>query len=223
MLLSQKNCRTPLFYLLLKIHKKNNPGRPIVSACDSPTEKISMYVDSYLQPLAVKIDSYFKDTTDFLHKLTEMGQLHKDSTLVTIDVVSLYTNIPLKDGIRATKQALDTKQTQELKTWVLLRLLHLILSKTAFKFNDKLYEQISGMTMGTKCTPSYAILFMDRLERDFLSTRHLVLLVWWRYIDDIFMVWQHSAEELYSFLDALNAFHETIKFTADISKTYVNF
>ena len=29
-----------------------------LSACDSPTEKISMYVDSYLQPLAVKIDSY---------------------------------------------------------------------------------------------------------------------------------------------------------------------
>ena len=73
--------------------------------------------------------------------------------------------------------------------------------------------------MGTKC----AILFMDRLERDFLSTRHLVPLVWWRYIDDIFMVWQRSAEELYSFLDALNAFHETIKFMADISKTSVNF
>ena len=34
-----RNCRTPLFYLLPKIHKKNNPGRPIVSACDSPTEK----------------------------------------------------------------------------------------------------------------------------------------------------------------------------------------
>ena len=107
--LSQETAELHYLFLLPKIHKKNNPGRPIVSACDSPTEKKSIYVDSYLQPLAVKIDSYIKDTTDFLHKLTEMGQLHKDSTLLTIDVVSLYTNIPLKDGIRATKQALDTR------------------------------------------------------------------------------------------------------------------
>jgi hypothetical protein len=28
------------FYLLPKIHKKNNPGRPIVSANGHPTEKI---------------------------------------------------------------------------------------------------------------------------------------------------------------------------------------
>ena len=28
------------FYMLRKIHKENNPGRPIVSANDHPTEKI---------------------------------------------------------------------------------------------------------------------------------------------------------------------------------------
>ena len=154
------------------------------------------------------------------HKL---GQLHKDSLLVTIDVVSLYTNIPHKDGIRATKYALEKRQSKEPKTWVLLRLLHFILTKTAFKFNDKFYEQISGTTMGTKCAPSYSILFMDKLERDFLSTSRLIPLVWWRFIDDIFMIWQHSHEELCSFLDALNSFHETIKFTAEISDISVNF
>ena len=55
-----RNCRTPLFYLLPKIHKKNNLGRQIVSACDSHTEKISMYLDTFLQPLAQKTDSYIK-------------------------------------------------------------------------------------------------------------------------------------------------------------------
>ena len=73
------------------------------------------------------------------------------------------------------------------------------------------------------CAPSYTILFMDKLERDFLSTCRLIPLIWWRYIDDIFMIWQHSREELCSFLEALNSFHETIKFTADISETSVNF
>jgi hypothetical protein len=33
------------FYLLPKIHKENNPGRPIVSANGHPTEKISEFID----------------------------------------------------------------------------------------------------------------------------------------------------------------------------------
>ena len=37
------------------------------------------------------------------------------------------------------------------------------------------------------------------------------------------MIWQHSREELCSFLDALNSFHEMIKFTADISETTVSY
>ena len=131
----------------------------------------------FVLPLTLNVWSYIRDTTDFLLKLKELGQLHKDSLLVTIDVVSLYTNIPHKDGIRATKYALEKRQSKEPKTWVLLRLLHFILTKTAFKFNDRFYEQISGTTMGTKCAPSYSILFMDKLERDFLSTSRLIPLV----------------------------------------------
>ena len=37
------------FYLLPKIHKAGNPGRPIVSANGHPTEKISEFVDLHLQ------------------------------------------------------------------------------------------------------------------------------------------------------------------------------
>jgi hypothetical protein len=38
------------FYLLSKIHKENNPGRPIVSANAHPTEKISEFIDFHLRP-----------------------------------------------------------------------------------------------------------------------------------------------------------------------------
>ena len=36
--------RTSCIYFLPKIHKPNNPGRPIVSACSCPTELISSYL-----------------------------------------------------------------------------------------------------------------------------------------------------------------------------------
>ena len=160
--LTPKNCRTPVFYMLPKIHKENNPGRPIVSACDSPTENLSAYIDSFLKPLAQQVKSYIKDTNHFLRKLNEIGQLPENSLLVTIDVVSLYTNITHREGILAAKDALEKRQTKEPKTWVLLRLLHFVLTKTAFKFNEQIYEQISGTSMGTICAPSFAILFMGK-------------------------------------------------------------
>ena len=179
--LTPKNPRTPIFYLLPKIpvHKRNNPGRPIVSACDGPTEKlVSAYLDFFLQPLAQKVNSYIKDTNHFLQKLENLGTIPQNAYLITIDVVALYTNIPHREGILAVKEALETRSEKQPLTWVLLRILHLILTKTAFKFNDSFYEQIAGTTMGTKCAPSYAILFMGKFEEDFMRTRHTLPMVW---------------------------------------------
>ena len=42
--------RTSRFYMLSKIHKPNNPGRPIVSACCCPTENIAAYLYQVMAP-----------------------------------------------------------------------------------------------------------------------------------------------------------------------------
>ena len=73
--------------------------------------------------------------------------------------------------------------------------------------------------MGTHMVPSYAVIFMDHLEQQFLSTQPLQPMVWWRYIDDIFLIWPHSEEELHTFCTNLNQHHHTIKFTSDYSRT----
>jgi hypothetical protein len=64
---------------------------------------------------------------------------------------------------------------------------------------------------------------MAFLEESFLSTQQLLPLIWWRFIDDIFMIWAHTREELSSFIKALNSYHESLKFTTDISETSANF
>ena len=48
-------------------------------------------------------------------------------------------------------------------------------------------------------------------------------MIWWRYIDDIFFIWEHGEESLSVFIDQVNLFHPTIKFTAEYSKEEVNF
>ena len=92
--LSPSQLKTARLYLLPKIHKRGNPGRPIVSSNGTPTEKISRFIDHYLQPLVTGLPSPIRDTTDFLNKLRRLPPLPPGSLLVTLDVSSLYTNIP---------------------------------------------------------------------------------------------------------------------------------
>ena len=93
-----KQPRIPEFYTLTKIHKKTSVGRPIVSGRSGPTERIFTFVDSLLQPVAIKQESYIKDTTDFINSI-ENTQIPENVVLATLDVSSLCTNIPQEEGI----------------------------------------------------------------------------------------------------------------------------
>ena len=48
-------------------------------------------------------------------------------------------------------------------------------------------------------------------------------MIWWRYRDDIFFIWEHGEESLDKFLNKLNSFHPTIRFTAEYSKQTIIF
>ena len=87
--------KTPQLRLPPKIRKPEHPGRPIVSSINSHSSKISEYVDYHLQPEVLKTKSYIKDTNDFLNHLDKIpATVSKNSYLVTLDVKSLYSNIP---------------------------------------------------------------------------------------------------------------------------------
>ena len=59
--------RIPVFYTLTKIHKPTLVGRPIISGCSGPTERISAFVDPLIQPTVQQQASYLKDTIDFIN------------------------------------------------------------------------------------------------------------------------------------------------------------
>ena len=77
-----------------------------------------------------------------------------------------------------------------------------------FEFENNHYLQLHGTPMGTKIAPPYANLFMVDLEQKILSQSPLKPLVWWCYIDDVFMIWPHGEEKLNEFVNLLNSSHE---------------
>ena len=189
------------FYTIPKLHKQGHPGRPIVSSNSHPTERISQFVDFHLQPLVTKLPSYIKDTTHFLNKLNSIGQLPDGvQLLVTLDVSSLYTNIPHNDGIQACSEFLDRRIDPTIPTTRLCDLIRMILIHNTFTFNGKYYRQINGTAMGTKMAPSYANLFMGKFEENALADASHSPLIWWRFINDIFLLWTHGEDLLNSFI-----------------------
>ena len=106
--LCNSNPRTPRFYTLPKIHKaaRPPPGQPILLANQCPTERISKFVDFFLKPTIPHLKSYIKDSTHFLQFIQNIKGLPETAMLVTLDVISLNTNILNKEGIRAAAKTL---------------------------------------------------------------------------------------------------------------------
>ncbi len=76
--------------------------------------------------------------------------------------------------------------------------------------------------MCTKVAPSYANIFVGQFESKILSTVFPTPSLWKRYIDDIFLVRTDTEESLQQFIDRLNKEHPKIKFTSEISATFLD-
>ena len=162
--LNMKNTTEGRFYLLPKIHKKNIPGRPICSSCNHPTANISKFVDEHIKQYVPTTKSYVRDTQHFIKRIKEIGPLPEGTKLVTLDVSSLYTNIPNHEGIQAVAHHIRQDQNKQKIGPFIIRLLRLVLHSMNFEFNGDHYLQIGGTAMGTALAPNYANLFMDRFE-----------------------------------------------------------
>ena len=127
------------FYLLPKIHKRLNnvPGRLVISNCGYYTENISAFLDFHLQPLAQAVKSYIKDRNDFLNKLRSLPELPDNIILCTVDVVGLYPNISLEEGLSALRKRLDNRMEKYISSDTLCNLAEVVLKNNIFKFGKK--------------------------------------------------------------------------------------
>ena len=136
-----------------------------------------------------------KDSDDFIKKIMNIGAFPKDSILVTGDVVGLYRSIPHGAGLRALEKALNNCTNKNISTEDLVKMAKFVLRNNYFKFNGKVKQQISGTAIGTKFTPPYTCIFMDKVETSFLDTHEMKPLICFRNIH-VFFIWTHGQDKL---------------------------
>ena len=143
---------------------------------------------------------------------------------MTLDVSSLYTNIPYDQGLEACSEALNTRKYLSPPKEGHYQFDVVYINENHFCFWwPALFAGPRNRNGQYRMAPSYANLFTGTLERDLLNYNTNTPSIKWRCIDDIFSIWPHSERNLQIFLNELNSFHVTIKFTAEGSGETVTF
>ena len=98
-----------------------------------------------------------------------------DMLLFTLDITSLYTNIPHNEHIQSINEFLAIyRHTNTLPhNSYIVELLEVVLTNNYFDFNGKHYHQLSGTAVSTKLAASYANLFMTKFEENHVYAYHL--------------------------------------------------
>ena len=179
--------RPARFYILPRIdkNKDNLPGRPIVSASSHPTERISEFVDYQLNPLVSKLPSYVKDTTHSLDSLPELP----NSCLFNYTgcILPVYQYTPTKKEFTPAEKLSN-------------HVIRMILTMNNFEFENNHYLQLQWTQKWHLPTPTFSWVILNSL----ISLKPLV---WWRYINDVFMIWPQGEEKLNEFVNLLNSCH----------------
>ena len=209
-----------------------------------PTYKLAKFLLPFLRPLTQNECT----VTDSFHFAEEISKQDSNLYMAILDVDSLFTNIPLDDNIDICIDSLykDDDNTPKIPKDVVFRnLLNVATKESFFIFNNKFYNQIDSVVMGSPLGPALANIFMCSFENKWLKDcpNFLKSVFYRQYVDDIFVLFKEYLSSKHpninfslekendgrlSFLD-INIFREKGKFVTNVywkknfSGVYTNF
>ena len=208
------------------LEENGYPIRGIISGCGSPTERLAGFVDHFLQPGMKSLGTFLQDTKHTLQIISQLndqidnGELSLDGVnLVSLDVNKMYNNITEELGKTACASYLESRPMigsqsanentdNFVTTESLMEGLDTCIANNYFSFNGKIYRQVGGVGTGIKLAPPYACIAMGKYESEVFKSENDMLksiLLWKRFIDDIFLLFKGSKTECEHFLNWLNS------------------
>ena len=95
-------------YGLAKIHKAETPVRPVLSLPGSSYENFNKMLENFFDNIdGANIETNTKDKRETIENIA----LDPDETIISLDVNSLYTDVPLKEEIEIALQKLYSQKS----------------------------------------------------------------------------------------------------------------
>ncbi|RLU25472.1 hypothetical protein DMN91_001628 [Ooceraea biroi] len=201
-------------YGLPKIHKPGFPLRIIVSAIDTPEYNIAYFFHKILTDSIPKPGSYIKDNWTFVKNIQNLS-IGPNEELVSLDVISLFTNIPkelVKKSIKKRWHLINSVTKFNLDQF--LYAIDLILTSTSFSFGGQFYNQIFGCPMGSPLSSILADIILDDLESQCIESLDFKVQTFYRYVDDVFTILPKN--KIQYVMNIFNSYYPRLQFTCEL-------
>ncbi|KAL7307629.1 hypothetical protein TKK_0000317 [Trichogramma kaykai] len=216
--LTQTNTILAKCYGLPKIHKKDIPLRPIISTINSPTHFLSKTLYDSIKNAIPLPKSHIDNSRTFV-KIMNNFSVPDGYTLISLDVVSLFTCIPCDLVLTALDRRYQHLRHCSIPFEEIRRCVQFLFDNTFFTFDNKFYQQTFGTPMGSNISPLFADMVMNDLETDVLKRlrdeHNFMPLFYFRYVDDSIMCLR--SEDINLVLTAFNSYNQFLKFTHELS------
>ncbi|XP_062713296.1 uncharacterized protein LOC134290239 [Aedes albopictus] len=214
--LKESSCNPPRNYGLPKVHKENRPLRPVVSTIGSATYNIAGYLSDIIGNVVGKTDFHVRNSFDFANEITGV-QTEEGEELFSLDVVSLYTNVPVDYALMCLEERWTELETHtNIDKESFMKTVKVVLESTFFVYQGTVYGQTYGVPMGSPLSPVIANVVMEKLEQECiknLEAKQIRMRVYKRYVDDCMCVARR--EHIQTIVDTFNSFHDRLQFTVE--------
>ena len=194
---------------MAKVHNSDMPVRPVLSMPGSVYYNVAKQVAKWLSVIPeCQINCSTKSICDSLGNV----KLEENEELVSFDVVSLYTNVPVMEAIHVCADLLFKKCSLPVDKQTFIELAQIASCNVLMLTHDGYYKQLDGLAMGSPPAPMLANGWMSQFDSDIKGEAKL----YFRYMDDIFrdIVKSQSDQKL----DEINALHDSLTFTREREK-----
>ena len=157
--------------------------------------------------LECQINTSTKSVADSLKEV----KLEEDEVIVSFDVSSLYTNVPVQEAIDTVADLLYSGEHQlpPVDKSTFKELARLCTCDVLMKTHDGFYRQIDGLAMGSPPAPLLANAWLSKYDQHIRDNAKLYA----RYMDDILRSIKRA--EVQSKLAEINRYHPFLKFTIE--------
>ena len=211
------NPTAPKLNSLIKLHKPNQPIRPLINSKTAPNYKIAKHIAKLLKNKIKLNNNYTIKNSYHLTEHLKNIKVNENTKLYSFDVKNMYTNIPITETINIITQKLIKNKEDDILIKQITSTLKTILNQNYFQHNQIIYQQTDGLAMGAPTSAIISEIFLQELDEQIINTikTNDTNGKYYRYVDDTIYISQNNGKNIEKIKNTINKIHNNIKFTIE--------
>jgi len=201
----------------IKIHKTGAPIRPVINWRNAFAYKIAKMLNNKLQiyiPLPYGYN--IKNSVQLMDELLSIP-FSPILQFVSFDITNMYSNVPTSDLIHIIELICNQQFIDGITKQELVNISKIIIEQNYFKFENRYYSQENGLAMGSPTSSIFSEMYLQYIENTVVYDTLIQnnIMGYFRYVDDIFIVYDSTTTDIVKVLDSFNKLIPSIKFTME--------